>query len=166
MVFVLFGLPGVGKTYVGKVFEEEFGFYVHEADLDLPGEMRVRLEGGLPVTDEMRGEFFGRVVGSVRRLIEEHENVVVTQTFIRERYREFFLREVASARFVLVTADTDIREKRLGGRKEFPLDPEYARKMAEMFERPRIAHKVIVNNVEGREEVLRQVRELLEVGVS
>jgi gluconate kinase len=162
MIFVLFGLPGAGKTFVGRVLGEKFGFYVYEADQDLPVEMRRRLERALPVTDVMRDEFFGNIVKRVKSLRKKHSRIVVTQTFIKEKYRRFFLQEIPNARFILVDADNAVREARLRGRKEFPLDGEYGRQMVEMFEEPKIAHDLIVNNIEGKGEVPRQIRRLLE----
>jgi shikimate kinase len=34
-LLVLFGLPGTGKTYVGKILEKDFGFFLHDGDTDL-----------------------------------------------------------------------------------------------------------------------------------
>lgn len=39
-VIILFGLPGAGKTCVGKILEEYFNFYLYDGDIDLPDNIK------------------------------------------------------------------------------------------------------------------------------
>ena len=43
-LIILFGLPGTGKTYVGKVFEKYFDYYFYDGDNDLTPEMREAIQ--------------------------------------------------------------------------------------------------------------------------
>src|SRR5690606_4548719 len=57
-LLVLFGIPGAGKTYVGRVLAADFGFHFRDVDQDLPDEMREAIVNKQPVTDAMRDAFF------------------------------------------------------------------------------------------------------------
>jgi gluconate kinase len=96
------------------------------------------------------------------RLLPEHPNLVVSQTFIKEKYRLLVLRQFPSARFVLVQAPDETRERRLRERTHQQLDIAYARNMVTLFEPPRIPYAVIDNPVDGRAHLRTQLARLLE----
>ncbi len=58
MLLIVFGLPGAGKTYVGKLLKDEFGFYFYDGDRDLTDEMRQALKEKKLFNDSMRDVFF------------------------------------------------------------------------------------------------------------
>ncbi len=161
VIYVTFGLPGAGKSYAARVFER-FGFYVHDADDDLPEDMRQAIATQQPVSDEMRDRFFQNITAHVQRLVNHHKKVVVAQTFIKEKYRQHFLEHFPQARFILVEAQDGLRENRLERRTHQPLDPEYTRKMIQLFEPPHIPHEVIANDADGDRHLEAQIRGLLD----
>jgi len=89
-LFVPFGLPAAGKTYAARLFEQ-FGFTMHDGDDDLPDVMRQAISTQQPVNDDMRDEFFKRIIAHVEQLLPKHPKLVVAQTFIKEKYRRRFL---------------------------------------------------------------------------
>lgn len=157
-IVVLFGHPGTGKTYIGRIFAKHFGYFFYEGDDDLTEEMKSAIKVQRVFTDKMRAVFFERLIGRIHNLSLKHNKLVVAQTFIREEYRMDLLRKVPEAKFVLVETNESIREKRLELRKDYPLDMEYARKMVVNFERPRINHQTLTNNENGEENIVRQIR--------
>jgi len=159
MILIVFGLPGVGKTFVGKILEKDFGFYLHDGDVDLPNEMRLTLSQNRVVTDEMRDAFFQNILKSLESLTRTHKNIVVTQTFIKEKYREWIREKFPEAIFMLVTALDEIREKRLILRHDYPI--EYTRQMVANFEEPMIEYLKIDNSVDGEEHVREQLKRLI-----
>jgi len=159
-LFVTFGLPGAGKTYAARLFEH-FGFTVHDADDDLPDVMRQAISTQQPINDNMRDEFFKRIIAHVEQLLPKHPKLVVAQTFIKEKYRMRFLEHFPYAQFVLVEAADPIRELRLERRTNQPLEPDYTRKMIAMFEPPHIPYKVITNDADGALQLEDQIAELV-----
>jgi gluconate kinase len=159
-LIVTFGLPGAGKTYAARLFEN-FGFTMHDADDDLPDHMREAISTQQPVTDTMRDEFFERIIAHVHELLPQHPKLVVAQTFIKEKYRRRFLEHLPYAQFVLVKAEDPIRELRLERRTNQPLEPDYTRKMIAMFETPHIPYQVIVNDVDGEVQLDDQIAALV-----
>src|SRR5215213_3493144 len=112
MLLILFGVPGAGKTYVGRIVQEAFGFTFHDADHELPDDMRAALKNKLTVTDDMRTRFFDRIVEKTRELQAAHEHVTIAQTFLKETYRERMLREFPMAGFVWVQSQPELIETR------------------------------------------------------
>jgi gluconate kinase len=161
MLYITFGLPGAGKTYAARVFEE-FGYCFHDGDDDLPDDLRIAIDTQSPVSDEMRDAFFNRIIASIDRLLPDQPNLVVSQTFIKEKYRLLALRHFPSARFVLVQAPDETRERRLRERTNQMLDIAYARNMVTRFEPPRIPYAVIDNQIDGRAHLRTQIARLLE----
>jgi gluconate kinase len=161
-LWVAFGLPGAGKTYAARVFEA-FGFKMHDGDDDLPDDMRAAIAASQPINDSMRNLFFSQIIASAQRLWPDYPQLVIAQTFIKEKYRQRFLEHFPAAHFVLVEADLAVRERRLTHRTHQALDPDYVRKMDRIFEPPRIPHQVISNNEDGDVHLKRQIANLLEV---
>ena len=159
-LYVTFGLPGAGKTYAARLFEN-FGFTVHDGDDDLPDVMRHAISTQQPINDDMRDEFFKRITAHVEELLPKNAKLVVAQTFIKEKYRKRFLERFPYAKFVLVEAADSIRERRLERRTNQPLEPDYTRKMIALFEPPHIPHKVITNDADGTLHLEDQIAALV-----
>lgn len=159
-IFVTFGLPGAGKSYVARQFLD-YGFFYHDGDDDLPDTMRAAITASQPINDAMRDAFFAQIITSTARLLPDYPRVVVAQTFIKEKYRRQFVEAFPQARFVLVTATDAVRERRLAERPYMPLAPEYVRRMNGLFEPPQIPHDVLVNDADGTAHIHAQLAALL-----
>ncbi|HLD01808.1 MAG TPA: AAA family ATPase [Patescibacteria group bacterium] len=161
MMLILFGLPGAGKTYIGKLLEKEFGFFFYDGDIDLTEEMKQAITTKTPFTDQMRDVYFNTLLQTVSRLHVKHQKLVLAQTFIKETYRKIFLKSFPHVQFVLIAVKTSVREKRLKKRKELPLDISYTRQMVQNFEKPIISHIVVANNQDGEVHLKKQLSVLL-----
>lgn len=160
-LIILFGLPGTGKTYVGKLFEKYFDYYFYEGDNDLTPEMKVAIKTKTVFTDKMRGIFFEILINKIKALAEKHTKLVVTQTFIKEKYRLQLIKVVPEAEFILIKTKKSIREKRLLERIDYPLDLKYARKMEINFDKPIIDHVTINNNSYGEKNIMKQIQQFV-----
>jgi len=157
-LIILFGLPGTGKSYVGKIFEKYFDFYFYDGDNDLTEEMKEAIKVQRVFTDKMRDVFFEKLIRNVQKLKSKHKKLVVAQTFIKEKYRLDLLNKIPKTKFILVETKKSIREKRLFQRTDYPLDLEYVRKMELNFDKPIISHLIIVNNIDGVEVTKKQIK--------
>lgn len=158
---ILFGLPGIGKTFVGKIFEKYFNYYFYDGDHDLTPEMKIAIKTKTVFTDQMRDVFFKILIDKIKSLTKKHKRLVVAQTFIKEKYRIDLLKKIPKSRFILIETKKDIREKRLMGRIDYPLDLEYARKMNTNFDKPIIDHVIINNNSYGEENIMKQIQQFV-----
>jgi len=156
-LIILFGLPGTGKTYVGKIFEKYFDYHFYDGDNDLTEEMKEAIKVQRVFTDKMRDAYFKILISKIQDLKSKHKNLVVAQTFIKEKYRLNLIEKISDAKFVLVEAKKEIREKRLQERVDYPLDLEYAGKMELNFDKPIVNHQIIINNNDGEENIKKQI---------
>ena len=161
MLLVLFGHPGSGKTYAGEILKNHFGFYLHDGDQDLPQSMRVRLAEHGHISDNMRDEFFQNILQSVEGLTRQHKNIVVAQTFIKEKYRESFKEKFPHTQFMYISVLDEIREERLQMRTSYPLDLTYARQMVADFDKPRLTHKILDNKKDGEDHIKKQLKKII-----
>lgn len=164
-LIILFGLPGTGKTYVGKILEKYSGYYFYEGDNDLTPEMKIAIRVKKVFTDQMRDVFFEKLISKIQNLLalsevegkSKYKKLVVAQTFIKEKYRLNLIKKIPEVKFILIETKKSLREKRLSLRKNYPLDLEYTRKMCVNFDKPKINYQIIVNNKNGREDVKKQI---------
>lgn len=160
-IIVLFGLPGAGKSYIGNLLQDEFGFYHYDGDLSLPKIMKQAIFEKLPITDTMRNLFFKRLNKKAKELLKDHKKLVVSQTFIKNKYRQDFLKQIPNTQFILIKARKSVRKKRLLERCEYPLDIKYAQKMTKIFEKPKIKYQRITNNIDGKQKLTLTFQKLL-----
>ncbi|MEK7634149.1 MAG: AAA family ATPase [Patescibacteria group bacterium] len=158
-LIALFGLPGTGKTFVGKVFEKYFNYYFYDGDNDLTLEMKQAIKTKTVFTDEMRNVFFEILISKIQNIKLKHKKLVVSQTFIKEKYRLNLLKKIPEAKFILIKTKGSIRKKRLEERFNYPLEKEYAGKMCKNFEKPIINHLIIINDEDGEESVIKQIQQ-------
>ncbi len=163
MLYILFGLPGAGKTFTGNIFQKNFGFYFYDGDALLPGDMREAIHTQKKVTDAMRDRFFASILRKIEELKSAHTHLVIAQTYIKEKYRQQVLKKFPDAQFVLIENNDPIRSERLLHQNTYPLTLAYVRKMVANFDAPNIPHRTITNNSDGEEELLAQVRDFLQM---
>lgn len=159
MILVLFGLPATGKSYIGKLLEDEFGFFFYDGDEDLTPQMKKAIKEKRIFTDDMRDVFFQNLITSVKRLKKTQTKLVVAQAFIKEKYRKQFVKHFPQTRFILIQTKNKVRTNRLTQRND--LDLEYVEKMNKLFEKPAIKHFVIENNTDGQKELVQQLEYFL-----
>lgn len=160
-LIILFGLPGTGKTFVGKIFEKYFDYYFYDGDNDLTEEMKEAIKVQRVFTNQMRDVFFEKLIKSILNLKFKQKKLVVVQTFIKEKYRVELINKIPEAKFILVETKKSVREKHLMERVDYPLDLEYARIMEKNFDKPIINQLTIVNNVDGIKDIKKQINLLL-----
>lgn len=161
MLIIVFGLPGTGKTYIGKIIKKEFGFFFYDGDTDLTPEMKKALQKKITFTNIMRNMYFRKLLKTVTKLNKHHKNIVLAQTFIKEKYRLRFLKQFPDIKFILIQTNSALREMRLVQRIKLPLDKEYARRMCINFEEPHIEYEKINNDTDGEKSIIQQLKTII-----
>lgn len=154
LLFV-FGSPGVGKSYVGRILQDAYQFYCYEADDDLTDEMIEAIHCQRVFTEKMRADFFSAVITKTASLSNIHNNIVVTQALIKEANRNQIAAALPETQFIHVTADDNNTNTRLKLRGDW-VSVEYSNKIRAIFEKPRLPHFEIDNN-QDKQHITKQL---------
>ena len=155
---ILFGLPGSGKSHVGKILKDKFGFSLFDGDDCLPQDMKQTLFQHQPISEEMRQRFYQAILTKIPQLIKKTEKLVFMQTFLKDDLRQKILATYPKVKFLMVTCDEKIREERYLKRQSFNLGIDYLRQISQSFELSTIPYIQIHNNIKGGQMIIEQLR--------
>lgn len=142
-LIVLFGKPGVGKSYIGN-YLQKYGFFYYESDKDYTKEMKYAQQNNQIISTELREKWIWLLIKKVQALVKVHTKLVVCQSFGQDRYRKIFKQNFPQAEFIYIDANETILNKRVASRNHH-LSPSLAKKYIKLFEPISIAHRIIRN---------------------
>ncbi len=155
--FILFGLPGSGKSFVGEILKTKFSFTLFNGDDCLPQDMKQALFKRQPISKAMRQRFYQAILTKIDKLVKTHQKLVFMQTFLTDALRRQILVQYPEVKFLLVTTDPQLRESRYLNRPDFNLGLDYLRQMCDLFEPPTIPYIQINNNHPGEKSIIQQL---------
>jgi gluconokinase len=148
MKLLLFGKIGSGKSYVGELFQREFGIAYHDADRDLPEVMREAIRNHEAITEEMRDDFVKSIIERIHLLSREHQQFCVAQALFKNRHRLRILERFPDLQMIWVRSSEVLTNARLEERTGHVASLYYAQMVNPNFEAPTHRHRVIENTVE------------------
>jgi len=151
MIYVLFGPPGVGKTYIGELVSKKLGMKFFDADVLFDEDLKVMLRAGT-YNQKVRDIFFKKLNLVTEHLLSElgvKKDIIIAQAFIKEKNRGEFLHYFdEQVRYILINTTKDLAHFRISERTKSGSHIvndnifEYAWRE---FERPIVRHKSIDN---------------------
>jgi gluconokinase len=122
MVVIIFGVSGAGKTTIGQLLGEEFGWRFYEAD-DFHSQANIdKMRQGVPLTDEDRWPWLENLGELIKRCIAAGENAVLACSALKEAYRRR-LRVNADAKLVFLRGDYELIANQLRQRRGHFMNP-------------------------------------------
>lgn len=169
MIIVLFGPPGVGKTYVGRLLETKLGWHFFDADTIYfnDDELRYLLKMG-KYTQQARDKFVNKLMIAAQHMVAGHpeRNLVIAEAFTKEKNREEFLKYFDDqVHYVMVHASRDLAYQRTLARMEkedHVVDQSIFEFIWDEFETPKIPHKVLRNYDKSDSEIIDELQSLIE----
>lgn len=166
-ILIFYGRAGAGKSFVGRVCAEEFGFEVYDGDRDLTPEMQRALREHRTFSDDMRIEFTAALSRGIRQWCSESvrkeskvPGIAVCAALFKARDRKKLQLELPSARLVWVRASEPLIEVRLQQRTEHLASSGYAQLVNRGFEPPDPGCDVLDNDGD-RGRIIEQLRAYL-----
>ncbi len=161
MVIVLFGLPGAGKSYLGKLLEKAYGFTFLEGDNALTDDMKECVKNKESFTQEMRDKFTQILIDriSLVKKVTNNAPVVLSQALFKRKNREEIQEAFPGCFFVHVTSSADILFSRLLKRGD-DVTPGYAEKIMPYLELPdddALNTFTVNNDEEGGEACVKEI---------
>lgn len=169
MIYVLFGPPGVGKTYTGGLLASQFGWGFFDADniYLYDDELRYLLSVG-KYDQATRDKYVKKLIVTVQHLLAEKDgnNLVVAEAFTKEKNRIEFMKYFdQQVTYIMVHASRDLAFQRMQARKlkeEHVVDESIFEFIWDEFETPKIPHKILRNYDKTDEEIIEEFGNLVE----
>jgi len=166
-LWIFFGQSGAGKSFVGRICAEEFGFEQYDGDRDLTPEMRDALREQRLFTPEMRAEFTTVLSRSIGQRWSEYARsqapvpgLAVCQGLFKIRDRAQLRRAHPDARMIWVRASEALIATRLQKRTGHVASSAYARMINSGFEPPAVDSDILDNDGD-RARIIEQLRAYL-----
>lgn len=160
MIVYLYGLPGSGKTYIGKLIAKEFNFYFKDADEYLPKFMKDKLTKGEQFTYK-NVEYYHTIISQkVYELSKKHNDIVISQASFFQKHRDMIKSKLYSDIFFIhICSQQDVIVQRLkirGG----SVTPEYMTKMSKYLEVNSKDFQIINNDSYRNDIIIKQCNEI------
>lgn len=159
MLFILFGLAGSGKNYVGNILKNHFNFYFFDGDQLLTEEMQQYLREKKLFTDKIRHDLAEIMIAKINLLKKDHPNIVFAQALYKEKNRLQIKQHFPDAHFILIEAHEKNIIARLCKREDW-IDADFAEKMRVHFDAPTLPHHKINNN-QDEKSIIEQFEKIL-----
>jgi len=158
MIVIVMGVVGAGKTTVGKLLASELGWQFADADDFHPASNVEKISHGIPLTDEDREPWLGRLRSAILKWIAEGHSIVLACSALKQSYRRK-LQASSEVRFVFLKGSADLIAGRLQARHgHFAGKAILASQLADL-EEPDDAVKVEIS--ETPQQIVDQIRKAL-----
>jgi|GEM_PF-3078154 len=169
MIYVLFGPPGVGKTYMGRLLSLDMGWYFFDADTIYLNDDKLRylLKNG-KYDQTVRDKFVNKLIMTVQHMVATNpgRHIVIAEAFTKEKNRREFLEYFdEQVNYIMIHASRDLAFQRMKIRmikEEHVIDTSIFEFVWDEFEVPRIPHKVLRNIDKTDNEILDEFKNLIQ----
>jgi len=120
MIVFITGLPGAGKSTIGKKTAKELGWDFYEVDDALSKEMKKHISEGVLLTSTELDEWLLINVGEMFSVYENNsKNLVVAGMSGYRQHKEQLLERFPSLRYVTLVVPYEVLKERVSTRKHF-----------------------------------------------
>lgn len=161
MVVVMFGVTGTGKTRVGGALAKALGWMFVDADDFHEEANRIKLNRGIPLTDEDRWPWLTRLRGIIRESLTQHRNTVLACSALKRAYRRY-LHVSPEVVFVYLRSETHVLEERLKRRRGHFANPALLQSQLETLEEP-LDDTLTVDAARSPVEIVDVIRKALNI---
>ena len=150
MIYVLFGPPGVGKTYIGNLASHRYSLFFFDADDEIQEQEKIAIKEG-KYTQAMRDEFVDRLKDKVAHLHRLHQNFILAEAFTKEANRaDFYCSFSPRIKFIRITTPYSLVEKRILKQSERQNHVISSLNLLKyfwtIFDRPHLPHATLIND--------------------
>ena len=112
------GVSGAGKTTVGKLLALDLGWSFYEGDDLHPRSNVVKMAQGIPLTDEDRQPWLGRIRLLIDDLVSRGESGVIASSALKQAYRDQLVGDEDDVKLVYLKGEFQLISERLEGRQD------------------------------------------------
>jgi len=156
MIIVIFGVTAAGKTTIGQLLARELGWEFYEADdFHSPDNIK-KMKAGVPLTDEDRRPWLGRLRELIERCLAAGENGVLACSALKKGYRDR-LRVSEEVKFVFLRGNRGRISEQLRHRSGHFMNPALLESQFEDLEEPPPSEQVLTVDLGGMPRDLVQL---------
>jgi gluconokinase len=135
VVIIICGVTGAGKTTIGQLLAQELEWEFYDAD-DFHSVANIaKMKGGVPLTDEDRQPWLGRLRELVEQCLIAGNNAVLACSALKKTYRDC-LRVNEGVKFVFLRGNRRNITEHLQRRREHFINPALLDSQFEDLEEP------------------------------
>ncbi|MCK5107802.1 MAG: AAA family ATPase [Nanoarchaeota archaeon] len=116
MNYFILGLPGSGKTTIGKLLANKLNFSFYDLDDSISDSFKERMEKGELVTENERDEFFQQFSLKLKELLKK-DNYVISGHVAKEEHRILIQESCNDMVFIWLDVPIEELQNRLKKRK-------------------------------------------------
>lgn len=169
MIYVLFGPPGVGKTYIGNLLAKHKEWHFFDADTIYLNDDKLQylLQSG-KYDQSVRDRFVKKLIMTVQHMLSANDgrDLIIAEAFTKERNRAEFMKYFDDqVTYIMIHASRNLAFQRMRARmrKEYHVVDESVFEFVwDEFEAPKIHHKILRNIDKTDFEICEEFNNLLE----
>lgn len=169
MIYVLFGPPGVGKTYIGNLMAKTKSWHFFDADTIYlnDDELRYLLANG-QYDQNVRDRFVSKLIMTVQHMLSANneKDIVIAEAFTKEKNRAEFMKYFdGQVQYIMIHASRNLAYQRMRARilkEDHVVDEGVFDFVWAEFEAPVIPHRVLRNINKSDHEIVDDFNNLIE----
>ena len=140
---IIFGVSGAGKTTIGQLLAEEFGWRFYEAD-DFHSQANIdKMRQGVPLTNEDRWPWLESLRQLIKRCLAADENAVLACSALKGAYRRH-LRVSDNVKLVFLRGNYELIANQLRQRHGHFMNPALLQSQFADLEEPQPTERAMV----------------------
>ena len=142
LCILIMGLPGSGKTTVGKNLSEQLKAVFIDADDHHTTHNIRKMSNGHPLTDLDRKKWLSSILNNARENLK-NQNVIIACSALKEKYRKFLIS--LNFQLVYLKIEHDVALRRILKRKKHFMPPSLLESQIKILEEPKKALEIDSN---------------------
>lgn len=148
MYYIIMGVAGSGKTTIATKLAERLGLPFKDADSFHPPENVAKMSRGEPLSDDNRQPWLEAIVN----YIDTHENVVVTCSALKRKYRDTLRQAKPHGKIIFLTGSEELIYARMSARKDHFMPLSLLKSQLATLEIPTSDENILSISIEGSED--------------
>ena len=142
LCILIMGLPGSGKTTVGKILTKRLKAVFIDADDHHSVQNIIKMSNSYPLNDQDRKEWLLSILNKARQNLKS-KNVVIACSALKEKYRKFLIS--LNFQLVYLKIEHDVALRRILKRKKHFMPPSLLESQIKILEEPKKALEIDSN---------------------
>ncbi len=156
-VYVMMGVSGCGKTSVGKALAERLNCPFYDGDDFHPSENVAKMASGIPLNDDDRYPWLGRLHDLIEAYLKRGETAVLTCSALKKKYREQLAGGNTGVVFVFLRGSFDLIWARMQARQNHYMKAEMLQSQFEILEPPGVDESLIIDIDQDIAKIVKQI---------